>query len=464
MTEAGTAGLDRPAVQLGQPLHQREANTKAAIGPPRHALDLRKNLEDPDQAIGSDADPVVLDRQRQRVAVDDTRQVDLTAGVAIFRGVRQQVREDLRQPQMIRVEQDRFGRQMQRQVLVLGLQRRTGRFHSGIHHVGHHQRFQLEMQLALRDARDVEQVIEQQRHVRRLALDDHLRALELRGRDLRRGNQPGRRTDRCQRVAQLVRQRRDEFILAAILLAQLVIELRQAQLVELLGGHINGHAVEMGRGAVGGVVGAAERADPLDFAGLRMHGAVDDVVRCAAADRHADCLTCRLAVLGVHPRVKIVDADAVRGRKEEVLFDAVVPLEIIERQVAIPETDARQASRIVEARAIHRQRAVGNCAARDIDTLHQDADHRAVAFGERLIDKIDVALFARRVGRGRHDVLRGRGRVRLAGPVDLIEDRHVTLDRNFRHRIGDRASDDRSIADQPQIAGIGHLEDMLGAA
>ena len=87
-----------------------------------------------------------------------------------------------------------------------------------------------QQQLAARDARHVEQVVDQARHVGDLALD-HVAAPGPVG--LGRAFAPedrDRGADRRERVAQLVRQRGDELVLAAVGLAQ-----------RFLGGALLGH-------------------------------------------------------------------------------------------------------------------------------------------------------------------------------------------------------------------------------
>jgi len=137
-----------------------------------------------------------------------------------------------------------------------------------------------------------------------------------------------------------VGQRGNEFILASILLAQLMVQPSQVQLIELLCGDIHRHAVEMGGSAIGSVIGATERANPLDLPCRRVDGAVDDVVGRSGADRCVDRISSQGTVLFVNPRVEVVDRDAISRGEKEVLLHPIVPLEVIERQVAVPETDA----------------------------------------------------------------------------------------------------------------------------
>ena len=80
-----------------------------------------------------------------------------------------------------------------------------------------------ELQLAVRDAGKVEEVVDQPHHVRDLPLDHAPGALAPRlflRRVARPGEDLGRARERRQRIAELVRERREERILPAVRLAQ----------------------------------------------------------------------------------------------------------------------------------------------------------------------------------------------------------------------------------------------------
>ncbi len=87
-----------------------------------------------------DTDPIVLDRQCQRVLPHCCRQFDVTSRVAVLGRVRQQVGEDLRQPQMIDFQPDLFVWQADLEMLVLGVEFRPHCFDSGVDHRDERQR------------------------------------------------------------------------------------------------------------------------------------------------------------------------------------------------------------------------------------------------------------------------------------------------------------------------------------
>ena len=74
---------------------------------------------------------------------------------------------------------------------------------------------------AVRDARDIEQIVEQQRHVLHLALDHIVGPALLRVGGVLVARDGGGLADRRQRIAQLMRERREEFVLAAVGLDEL---------------------------------------------------------------------------------------------------------------------------------------------------------------------------------------------------------------------------------------------------
>ena len=80
-----------------------------------------------------------------------------------------------------------------------------------------------QLQRAVRDARDIQQIVEQQRHVLHLPLDHVVGPALLRVGGVFVARDGGGLANRRQRIAQLVRERREELVLAAIGLEQLAL-------------------------------------------------------------------------------------------------------------------------------------------------------------------------------------------------------------------------------------------------
>ena len=68
-----------PAVQLDEPMHDRQAEAEPAVAPSRGRLALAERLEDMRQEIGIDPLPGVADDQANTAAVARHRDVDAAA-------------------------------------------------------------------------------------------------------------------------------------------------------------------------------------------------------------------------------------------------------------------------------------------------------------------------------------------------------------------------------------------------
>ena len=119
--------------------------------------------------------------------------------------------------------------------------------------------------------------------------------------------------------------------------------LRQRFGRSLLGRDVDGDAVEADGPTVVIVRRVPDRAHPAFLAGcgrLRAgNGPVLDIVRRFGGDRVPDRVPRTLSVVGVEPIVEGLDGDDGIGRQPEMPLDRRVPLEHVERQVAIPEPD-----------------------------------------------------------------------------------------------------------------------------
>ena len=210
------AGLDAPAVQLDQPLDQRQADAEPALRPHQRRFRLREHLEDARQHLGGDADAVVLDRHDHVAPLPLGTQPDAAAFLGVLGGVVEQVGEHLGQPHRVGLEVDRLRRQGDGELVAAGLDDRTAGFQGGLHHGGQLDPLLAEFQLVAGDARHVEQVFEQPGHELHLAVDHVPGPLQLRvGRALGLEDLHGV-ADRGQRVAQLVGQRGQELVLLAV--------------------------------------------------------------------------------------------------------------------------------------------------------------------------------------------------------------------------------------------------------
>ena len=208
------ASLDDAAVHRNQAADHGEADPQTPVVTAPPGVDLGVGLEDPESISSRDSDPVVPDHQDQLAPLASRDQRDLAAALGVARGVPEQVDEDLLEATRIRFDDERLGRKVDpqpvpasRDLVLHDLYRRCN---GGL---------QLEAlgadaQLSLADPRGVEQVIDQVREAIELPVDD-LQGLLLAhriGRAVAQHRDPV--LDRGERVSQLVREHREELVLA----------------------------------------------------------------------------------------------------------------------------------------------------------------------------------------------------------------------------------------------------------
>ena len=247
----GAVRLDLAAMQHHQVLDQRQAQAQPALRPvDALLLALVEHVEHVGQQLGGDARAVVGHLDHQRLPLAAPRQADVPAGRRVAHGVGQQVGDHLHQPR--RVAPPQHGRRRQADVEPV-----PALLHQRLHHLGRtlqqHGRARqrgLQPDAAARDARHVQQVVDQPRHVLDLAFDD--RALAL-GAGALALHHVQRADDGRQRVAQLVPQHGQELVLGAggcVCALQQLLPLGMAAVQAGAGqhavGHVDGHGHQPG--------------------------------------------------------------------------------------------------------------------------------------------------------------------------------------------------------------------------
>ena len=142
--------------------------------------------------------------------------------MCVLGGVVQQVGEHLRQPDYVAIDVDRFGRQVNDEILALSVDQHV----AGIHGVSHGIRQQhprlLQPDFALADAAHVHQIINQPGHVLHLALHHGARLLQRPGIALGQLHDLQAVLDRGQRVPQFMGEGRQKHVLAPVDFGQFV--------------------------------------------------------------------------------------------------------------------------------------------------------------------------------------------------------------------------------------------------
>ena len=207
----------RAAMQLRQPLRQRQADAQPAFGAIQARLGLREQVEHPLGHARLEPDAFVthvhLDTGR---CLRQRRKPDASAVVAVLRGVAQQVHEHLFEPGRIGVGPERRRRQ-RRSSSCWWRSATCARTASAARArtMRQVQPLAAHLDLAQRDARDVHQVVDQLLEVAHVA-PDHRDAPVALALQLRRARDGDRAADGRQRIAQLVREHRQELVLAPV--------------------------------------------------------------------------------------------------------------------------------------------------------------------------------------------------------------------------------------------------------
>ena len=229
LVDAGARGAHAAAVHLDDLPHQREPDAEPAVGAVEGAVDLGEEVEDVAQHLRRNADPVVAHRDHRLVLLGMELEPDAPAFRGVLGGVVEEVADHLGQAGGVALHLERARRQRHHQLLAARVDQRPRGLDRARDHRGEVDRLALQRDLAARDARDVEQVVDQPRQLVDLALDDVARARALLVGQLLEPHQLHRVADRRQRVAQLVRQHGQELVLAAVGLAELLLALAQAR-------------------------------------------------------------------------------------------------------------------------------------------------------------------------------------------------------------------------------------------
>src|SRR5438309_5315885 len=222
--------LDRTPVQLDEPANQRQADPKAAARASAGLRTLHEELERVLPQILCQAGAVVLHADDEVVAVHMGAYQDPAANVGVLGGVVQQIGEDLREPGGIGEEHHGLGRQIERNPVAALVDERARALDRLLDHGAQEERLLAKLDLPAGDARDVEEIVDQPRHVLDLSLDDlagprHAALLALVD-----AHDPQRGRHRCERIPELVAEHREKLILAPIDLRELIDLAAQGQL------------------------------------------------------------------------------------------------------------------------------------------------------------------------------------------------------------------------------------------
>ena len=207
---------------MNQAAHQRQADAQTAFGALQRRGRLREHLENLLEHLRRDSDPVVGDRDHGLIRFDSHAYLDCAARIGVLDGVAQQITDDLTQANLIGVHVYRLFRNPHRQLMTPRIDLLAHCFYCCVDDFGHIDPLNPQLHETVRNARDIEQVIEQAGHV----IDLPLQGVARQSRD---GRFVGRFCEqvrscgeRGERIAQFMRENGEEFVLAATSLLQRV--------------------------------------------------------------------------------------------------------------------------------------------------------------------------------------------------------------------------------------------------
>ncbi len=233
VTRAFAEALDVAAVQLGDAARQGQADTEPAERSRQRLILLREQLEGVRQELRIDPFAAVLDRDLHRLRGASHGDRDRARLEGELGGVGDQVRQRLRQPAAIAAHEDALVGDVDVETVAAGIELVVTGRDRGLDDALDRHLLAHERDLPLRRARDVDQLLDQMAEPADLALEDLAQPDEDRIGVLERPQNARGVGDRRERVAQLVREHRQELALAPLGQAQLLGALGE-RLLELL--------------------------------------------------------------------------------------------------------------------------------------------------------------------------------------------------------------------------------------
>jgi hypothetical protein len=197
-------------MQLRQTAHQGQSYPHAALGAVEAGLGLREQVEDARQRVRRYAHTAVQHAHGHCLALAPDGHFDATPPRCVLQRIAQQIVEDLLESHGVAGHDDRLMLRRQREVQLPLACLGAGLRDEALEQRGEVDGLALQRDLATRDARHVQQIVDQPRKDLDLSLDDREGAI---GRCARvavpRGELHGV-ADRAERIAQLVPQHGEE--------------------------------------------------------------------------------------------------------------------------------------------------------------------------------------------------------------------------------------------------------------
>ena len=209
-------GGDGAAVHLDEPTHQGQTEAQPALGPVEPRVHLDEGLEHLFHHPGRNPSPGVPDAKHGLLGRHGDRDLDRPTLLGELGRIRQQIGDHLLQAGRVGVERHHLASTLHDEPDAPGVEQRLDGSDGGIEHDVQVDAAPAELEGPAGDARHVEQVIDQPHQVAELPVDGGLVVRGSAGVGPRALEQLQGHGERCQRVPQLVRQHREEFVLALV--------------------------------------------------------------------------------------------------------------------------------------------------------------------------------------------------------------------------------------------------------
>ena len=204
-------------MELDQTTHQCQAYAQATLRVRgSRMLKAGKEVEKLRQGLGCDADARVGHLELDAGIRGANVEMDLTTGRGVLRGIAQKIAEHLHQSGEIAMDCNRTIRALHDEAVLMRLDHGLQRFHGAIDDRTDRHDALAELDGAVRDARDIEKIVDQTREVRRLAIDDIARPDQRFTLQCLILHQIDRVADGGERIAQLMGEDREELVLVPV--------------------------------------------------------------------------------------------------------------------------------------------------------------------------------------------------------------------------------------------------------
>ena len=321
---------------------------------------MHEQVEHVGQEVGRDADARVPDADGDFPARPLGREPDRAAPRRVLGSVAQEVADDLGEPCRVGVQPDRLGGQRDRESMRAGLGGRADHLDRLLDDGGEQHGLSPEGDLAVRDTRDVEQVVHQAGEVAHLSVRHVHEVLAVGHVEL---EQVERGAQRGEGIAELVGQHREELVLATIGIGEL-----GRALFELFGqtlalGDVRADADHAGQ-PPGGVAHHAPLGGHPPEGAVGTDGAELDVVAWPLLHGARDGVADSVAIVRVDEREKgrVRTAEAA-GREAVDGFEVLRPVELPGEQIPVPGAHPAGVERYAEPSLAHLESRVVSGAA-----------------------------------------------------------------------------------------------------